>query len=140
VILPPLAFPGLWLYILSTCHYFNLLFCQDVILSTCLFINLPFCQLAILSTCNFATCHLVKISYSKLNPKYSMDKLKLTVQNLGQVFNSSHGCACACQTIQLITETAKLNVENSSRTTFRLSPISFRALRIFHHLPTSDII
>jgi hypothetical protein len=35
----------------------------------------------------------------------SMDKLKLTGQNLGQVFSSRYGCECVCHAVVLITKT-----------------------------------
>jgi len=56
-------------------------------------------------------------------------KHKETGWNLGQVFNSRCGHACAHHTITLTIKTAKLKVENSKRTTFRLSLVSFRAPR-----------
>jgi hypothetical protein len=59
-----------------------------------------------------------------------MDKLKLTGRNLGQAFNSRCGHACLCHAILLITKTAKLKVENLSKTTFRFSLISFSTPRL----------
>ncbi len=51
------------------------------------------------------------------------DKLELTGQNLGRVFGSRCGRAYVWHSITLITKTAQLKVENSARTTFRLSPV-----------------
>jgi hypothetical protein len=48
-------------------------------------------------------------------------------QNLGRVFNSRCCLTCLCHAIMLMAETAKLKVEKSAHTTFRISPISFRA-------------
>jgi len=56
-----------------------------------------------------------------------MDKLKLTGQNLGRVFNFACGCVCLCHAVALIIKTAKLKVENSTQTTFSFSPVSIRA-------------
>jgi hypothetical protein len=56
-----------------------------------------------------------------------MDKFKLTGQNLGWGFNSRLGRACICCANCTHEKTAKLKVENLAQTTFRLSPISFRA-------------
>ncbi len=58
-----------------------------------------------------------------------MDKLKLTGQNLGRVFNFKCGRACLYHAVVLIIKTAKLKVENSAQTTFRFSPVSFCTLR-----------
>ncbi len=64
----------------------------------------------------------------------AVDKLKLTGQNLGRVFNFKNGHVRLYLAITLITKTAgnfsataKLKVENSAQTTFRLSPVSFCA-------------
>ncbi len=57
-----------------------------------------------------------------------MDKLKLTGQNLGRVFNSRLGCSCIDHAIVHITKRPNL-VENSAQTAFRFSPISFRTPR-----------
>jgi hypothetical protein len=58
---------------------------------------------------------------------YCMDKLKLTGQNLGRVFNFKFELVCPYLAIELITKTAQLKVENLAQTTFRFSPVSFRA-------------
>jgi len=57
----------------------------------------------------------------------AMDKLKITGQNLGRVFNFKNGHVRPYLAITLIIKTAKLKVENSAQTTFRLSPVSFGA-------------
>ncbi len=44
-------------------------------------------------------------------------QVKLTGQNLGQVFNSRYGHACIRHAIALITKTALLKVENLGQTT-----------------------
>jgi hypothetical protein len=59
------------------------------------------------------------------------NKLKPKGQNLGRAFNSRCGRACLCHAIVLIVRTAELKVENSARTTFRLSTVSFHAPRQF---------
>ncbi len=52
------------------------------------------------------------------------DKFKLTVQNLGQFFNSRLGNPCVCHTIGLGIKTAELKVENSKAFKYLLrSPI-----------------
>ncbi len=58
-----------------------------------------------------------------------MDKLKLTGQNLGRVFNSKRGHACQHQAITLVTKTVQLEAKKLAKMTFRCSPITFRALR-----------
>jgi hypothetical protein len=64
----------------------------------------------------------------------------LTRQNLGQVFNSRHGRTCLCRAIVLVPKIAKLKVENSAQTTFRLSPFRFLATRLkCYHRHLSNI-
>jgi hypothetical protein len=50
--------------ILSTWHFVNLTFCQLAILSTYYFVHLPCCQLTISSTCHFANFHRIKTAKS----------------------------------------------------------------------------
>jgi hypothetical protein len=69
-----------------------------------------------------------------------MDKLKLTGQNLGQVFNFKCGRACLYHAVTVIIKTAKLKVENSAQTTFRLSPVSFCAPRCIELLTALLIV
>jgi hypothetical protein len=52
-------------------------------------------------------------------------QVKLTGQNLGQVFSSKSGRAFLGHAVALITKTAQIKVQNSAQTTFRLSAISF---------------
>jgi hypothetical protein len=59
-----------------------------------------------------------------------MDKLKLTGQNLGRVFNFKCGRVCLHHGVTLITKTAKFKVENLVQTTFSFSPVSFCAPRM----------
>ncbi len=59
-----------------------------------------------------------------------MHKLKLTGQNLGQVFNFKCGRVCQYRAVALIIKTGKLKVENSAQTTFMFSTGSFPAPRI----------
>jgi hypothetical protein len=54
-----------------------------------------------------------------------MDKLKLTGQNLGQVFNFKCGLACLYDAVVLIIKTAKLKVENSAQTILGSLPSAF---------------
>ncbi len=63
-----------------------------------------------------------------------MGKLKLIGQNLGRVFNS--GCG---RSIELITKTAQLKVENSAQKSLRLSPLAF-ALPIETFIPAALVI
>jgi hypothetical protein len=56
-----------------------------------------------------------------------MDKLKLTGENLGQVFNSRYVFAYVAHATVLRTKAAKLKVENSAQTTFRFFPARFHA-------------
>ncbi len=57
----------------------------------------------------------------------SMDKLKLTGQNLDRVFKSRLGSVCTGHGLYTFCKTAKLKVENLAQTTLRFSPVSFRA-------------
>jgi hypothetical protein len=59
----------------------------------------------------------------------SMDKLKLTGQNLGRVFKSRLGRVGSGHELYTFRKTAKLKVENSAQTIFRFSSVSFRAPR-----------
>jgi hypothetical protein len=56
-----------------------------------------------------------------------MDKLQLTGQNLGRVFNYRCVRASIYMSFMHIFKTASLIVENSAETSFRFSPVSFRA-------------
>jgi hypothetical protein len=62
--------------------------------------------------------------------KLKLDKLKLTGQNLGRVFNFKCGHISLQHAVELITKIAKLKVENSARATFRFSPVSFHHPRL----------
>ncbi len=53
----------------------------------------------------------------------------LTGQNLGRVFNFKWFRVEPYLAIALIIKTAQLKVENLAQTTFRFSPVSFRAPR-----------
>ncbi len=58
-----------------------------------------------------------------------MDKLKLTGQNLGRVFNFRRAHFGLYHAVILITKTAKLKVEISAQTAFRFSPVNYRTPR-----------
>jgi hypothetical protein len=60
-----------------------------------------------------------------------MDKLQLTGQNLGRVFNFRFGHLHAKFWV-LSSKTAKLKVENLAQTTSRFSTVSYRAPRQYH--------
>jgi hypothetical protein len=60
-----------------------------------------------------------------------MDKLYLAGQNLGQVFSSRYEGTFISTAVTLKTKTAQLKVE----ATFRISPDSFLALRVFKNHP-----
>jgi hypothetical protein len=64
-----------------------------------------------------------------------MDKLKLTGQNLGRVFNFKCERVCLYHAVTLITKTDKLKVEYSAQTTFRFSPVSVCAPQTRHFYP-----
>ncbi len=51
-----------------------------------------------------------------------MDKLQLTLRNLGQVFHFVSGCGACGEFSLLESKTAYLKVEKSAQTTFRFSP------------------
>jgi hypothetical protein len=55
----------------------------------------------------------------------SMDKLQLTGQNLGQVFNFRNGSVRARAFSLSQSKTAQLRAENSAQTTFRFSPVGY---------------
>jgi hypothetical protein len=57
----------------------------------------------------------------------SLMSMEILRQNLGRVFNSRCGRARLRHAVMLITETAKLKVENPARITFSLSPVKFHA-------------
>ncbi len=59
-----------------------------------------------------------------------MDKLQLTRQNLGRVFNFRFGHLHAEHILVLSSKTAKLKAENSAKTASRFSHISYCAPRI----------
>ncbi len=59
-----------------------------------------------------------------------MDKLKLTGQNQGRVFNFRRGCLHFIQLYYLETKLLNSKVENSAQTTSRFSPGRYRAPRI----------
>ncbi len=54
-----------------------------------------------------------------------MDKLKLTGQNLGRVFNFRNGRAHDHAFALLQSKTAQLKVKNLAQTTFRLSSVRY---------------
>jgi hypothetical protein len=67
-----------------------------------------------------------------LQPRFLREdhgQIYLTGQNPGRVFNYRRSRASKHNAITLKTKTAQLKVENSAQTTFRLSPVSFRAHR-----------
>ncbi len=65
-----------------------------------------------------------------------MHKLMLTGQHLGGVFKSRLGRVCIGHELYTFCKTAQLKVENSAQTTFRLSPVSFRAPRCWYLMST----
>jgi hypothetical protein len=67
-----------------------------------------------------------------------MDKLKLTGQNLGQVSHSKLGHTLYIPCYCIHKKMARLKAENSAQTTFRFSPVSFRAPRFNRLLFFSD--
>ncbi len=63
------------------------------------------------------------------------DKLKLTGRNLDRVFKSRLGRVCTGHELYTFCKTGWLKVKNLAQTTFRFSPVSFRAPRSSLFLP-----
>jgi hypothetical protein len=59
----------------------------------------------------------------------AMDTLKLIGLNLGQVFNSRCGCVSMLISKYSSSKQPKLKLKTRSKTSFRLSPVSFRTPR-----------